>query len=508
MKRFFGKVFFFLSIFSAPFLVGANVRLNEIAWMGTDEKSDDEWIEFYNDGTEQADISGWKLGWGGGKYEILFGKEKCTNTIIPAGGYLLLGGSTGFSLPGVTADCVYPSLSLANDGVLLTLNDLSTEIDRVDGSDKWAIGGSNEKPKKTAQLSPSGWVTAAATPRAANASESSVPVGSEENASTTEPAVFSDDEDESSVSGLSSHSSSVGISKTSVKTKVALSMARDRIALAGSPINFSAKYMDDAGKTLSGGSFLWSFGDGYSFAGQSVEHSYDLPGEYIVILNSFYEGTEYVGRSKIVTVVPAFEIVAKEQDGKFYAEIQNRAQTEVNLKGWRLSVGRKNFVFAADTIILAGKKLPVSSKILGFEILRGEQIDLISPAGKSHASFVLETEKLPILAKDKAVDKAVDNFTASSLGNETTKWVKELVVLKDKLVELQKTYVANSGLATVSVTSGGKSSLIAPFLSKKEPPANTAKNAVSSSTKIVLKLEDKGTGISGFWGYLKNLFYR
>ena len=39
----------------------ADVRINEVAWMGTLVSSNDEWIELYNTGSNEIDLSGWVL---------------------------------------------------------------------------------------------------------------------------------------------------------------------------------------------------------------------------------------------------------------------------------------------------------------------------------------------------------------------------------------------------------------------------------------------------------------
>jgi hypothetical protein len=63
-----------------------DVLINEVAWAGTIASSDDEWIELYNSGGTDIDISGWRLVAQDGAPDIIFP----TGTTITAGSYFLL----------------------------------------------------------------------------------------------------------------------------------------------------------------------------------------------------------------------------------------------------------------------------------------------------------------------------------------------------------------------------------------------------------------------------------
>ena len=66
-------------------IVHANIRMTEIAWMGTSESSFCEWFELYNDGTDSVNLSGWKLYEDGGS-QVVF----TMTTPITSQGYLLI----------------------------------------------------------------------------------------------------------------------------------------------------------------------------------------------------------------------------------------------------------------------------------------------------------------------------------------------------------------------------------------------------------------------------------
>lgn len=123
---------------SAVAAVPQAVVINEIAWMGTTTSAFDEWIELLNTTDLPIDLTGWTLV-----------AEDGTPTIaltgsIPAGGSFLLERTDNDTLPGVTADLIYTTGGLSNDGEYLILKDATAVvIDAVDSSSGW-FSGHNE----------------------------------------------------------------------------------------------------------------------------------------------------------------------------------------------------------------------------------------------------------------------------------------------------------------------------------------------------------------------------
>ncbi|RLC59886.1 MAG: hypothetical protein DRI80_11845, partial [Chloroflexota bacterium] len=66
------------------------VVINEVAWMGTEASSNDEWIEFYNNTDSPIDIGNWSI-YGADTGECLnfSDADGSTTTIIPAHDYLI-----------------------------------------------------------------------------------------------------------------------------------------------------------------------------------------------------------------------------------------------------------------------------------------------------------------------------------------------------------------------------------------------------------------------------------
>ncbi len=130
---------FFILFFSSARAEQSSILINEIAWMGTEISSTDEWIELFNPTNMSIDISGWFLRARDGQPSI--GLEG----IIPARGYFLLERTDETSVPQKTANQIYVG-SLTNTGEYLELFDSEENLfDYINMSTGWEHGDNDTK---------------------------------------------------------------------------------------------------------------------------------------------------------------------------------------------------------------------------------------------------------------------------------------------------------------------------------------------------------------------------
>lgn len=143
---------FIVFSFLIPFVVSANVLINEIAWMGTEESYNNEWLELYNPTDLNISLEGWVLKAVDGTPEIKF------SGTIPSFSFYLLERSSDNTIPAVTANQIYTG-ALNNNGEKLELFDnLGNLIDSIDCSKGWLAG--DNQTKKTIERASSGiWQT-------------------------------------------------------------------------------------------------------------------------------------------------------------------------------------------------------------------------------------------------------------------------------------------------------------------------------------------------------------
>ncbi len=117
----------------------AEIVINEVAWMGDKESATHEWLELFNAGESEVDLSGWLLAAADSQPKIfLQGK------ILPHQYFLLERGSDA-SAPSSSADQIYKG-ALNNSGEVLILKNAVGEIvDRINASSSWPAGDNNNK---------------------------------------------------------------------------------------------------------------------------------------------------------------------------------------------------------------------------------------------------------------------------------------------------------------------------------------------------------------------------
>jgi len=145
--KYFVVLFFILSYFFSGFFYWqknaeaeeTSVLINEIAWMGTENSSNDEWIELFNNTGEDIDLDVWQLTSQDGSPEINL------SGFIGAGSYYLLERSDDGTVAEKIADLIYTG-ALGNSGEYLELKNASgTVIDYIDASGAWPAGSNANK---------------------------------------------------------------------------------------------------------------------------------------------------------------------------------------------------------------------------------------------------------------------------------------------------------------------------------------------------------------------------
>jgi len=133
------------------------VILNEIAWMGSTEDHNNEWIELKNISSSAIDISGWWLIDQGEQIKVVFPQD----TRISASGLFLLERTDDNSVPNVSADMIYRGNLLdANEGLRL-LNPSCFIEDEVLASPKWPAGETSSRKTMERKADFLGWQTSA-----------------------------------------------------------------------------------------------------------------------------------------------------------------------------------------------------------------------------------------------------------------------------------------------------------------------------------------------------------
>ena len=390
------KVFLPALLLAWPLYAHGNIVINEIMYDLSGADSSHEWIEIYNNGPSDITVIGggantaWRFS-DGSQHTLTLVNGIAT---IAAGAYAVIADNALAFLadwPSFSGTLFDSSFSLNNTGATLSIlsSKDGTVLDQVTySSSQGANGDGNSLGLQT----DASWKPALPTPGLLNnvfsTPEMSTATTTEETedsgTATTTPS------DTSLTSSASSvHFSSTGLSIKKPETPLTLSAGRDRLGAVGSPLEFKA---ETNFTYLRNGEFKWNFGDGAEARGDMATHTYEYPGEYVVVLNtSFPEGVA-VARTNVKVIEPSLAITFANSER---IEVRNSSLEEVSLFGRVLWSTGKAFVFPQDTIIRAGQSISFSSRVTGLNPNTASDVTLlvVGDTEQPHMGQRIEAER-------------------------------------------------------------------------------------------------------------------
>jgi len=182
----------------------------------------------------------------------------------------------------------------------------------------------------------------------------------------------------------SAHSDGSDISNFKSKIEFGVDAGRDRIITVNAPIKFDAEVGNFSENLYARVACDWSFGDGLSASGKSVDHVYAFPGTYNLVLNATIGETKVVDRMTVTVVEPQLSVASVVRGPRGYVEIENSGETEVNLQSFKVRSGEENFIFAPDTIMSPHSKTKFP---FAFSSNTTGTVSLIYPEGEVAATL-------------------------------------------------------------------------------------------------------------------------
>jgi|GEM_PF-2397510 len=375
------RIYFFtlLSFFVwAPLLTHAKVVINEVAWMGSADDANAEWLELYNDGAA-VELTGWLLSAIDGQPAIAL------EGTIESQAYFLLERTGDDTVPSVAADEVYTG-ALGNNGEILELRDANNAlVDRVDGSDEWAIGGDNAL-KYTLQRTQGRWVTAEPTPKQPNhvADDSAVTVPAVTVPEGSAQANSTSDTTHESTAHVSTHTTKQKeiTLPPSPEPTLSLDAGPDTIVPVNVPHVWRADVRKEGGKELRTNLVSWNFGDGVTATGKRVEHAYRYPGDYVVTVHAerpLFRPPLNAEDRFVVHAIP-LSLTISHAD-MHYVELTNESTYELDLTSFTLAAGTTYFLLPDATIILPHATVRFSAPVTKLVVLNATIVGLFTPSG-------------------------------------------------------------------------------------------------------------------------------
>jgi len=367
MKKFLFITTFVVFIF-IPISTSASVIINEIAWMGTEIDSSNEWIELYNDSDTEINLNNWGLYEEGGKTLI----EPLTG-IIGSKSYYLIERTDDNTVPNIEASqspTSWNGYGLNNNGEHLQLLDSNPNIiDKVNCSGGWFEG--DKDTKQTMERTNGGWQTSSdpnGTPKTQNSS------GAIEESEQEEPTEQEQPETPT----------------IPTDNQPPIANAGDNIiGFIGQEIEFDGTNSSDPDEDEL--FYSWNMGDGKVIDKPSFTYKYSYPGTYLVTL-TVSDGQDYASNTITIKVKPQQITInefipspeGKDEENE-WIEIYNDSDSIVDISEWQLddiASGSKPFIFPENTLIAPKSYIVFSRQITGIALNNDkDSVRLLLPEG-------------------------------------------------------------------------------------------------------------------------------
>lgn len=322
------------------------LTLNEVMSNPIGDDGGREWIEIYNEGSTDVDISAMTVSIKGATAVATTPLQG--GTTLPSGGYAVIAsvvsGQTKFlqDFPAYSGILLKSSISLVNTGV--------TSIDiKLNGSTVASLP-SYTAAKEGLTLSYIGgsYVAGNPTPGADNQVA--------DTGSNNSPTSTTTTETQTTVAQL-----------TPASSDIVVYLPTEKIAVAGAQTDFSVFSQTRAGKAINDLAYTWAFGDGGQATGSSTTHRYDYSGRYIAQVEALNASTVGSGRMVVRVVAPDLAVtgIGVSKYGA-YVDIKNHNTYNLDLSGWRLTLDGAPFLFPKNTWLQAGQTTRFSGNAMGF----------------------------------------------------------------------------------------------------------------------------------------------
>jgi len=366
----------FFGLLFVPLIACADVKINEVAWMGTDKSQYSEWIELYNTGDSAVSLAGWKLYVTGS--ELLYTLTKS----IAAHGYLLVERTTASApdaVPGINDETgSFGAGGLSNTGENLILkNSTGTTVDTLSYSSGWPAGDTDTHD--TMQWNGQKWITAPGTPDAPNAAQGVTPPPSATSSSSS--GGTSTSSSGSTSSGTTANGSNTTNTKTSttstktVTTKSKITVTASKSIFQGVRNEFDATIdLPDTLKTPQG-YYYWNMGDGTTYM-QSVltpiGYTYHYPGTYTISVSYFSSpnASQPYLQSTTSAVVTAPLATLQILNGGAALQITNNGTKAMDIGQWPISTALGIRALPPLTTIAAKAHIIVTAQTLGLSTIQ------------------------------------------------------------------------------------------------------------------------------------------
>ena len=353
--------FIFLFICFFPVITKAQVEINEIMYDLEGADSGREWVEIFNNSTNEVNLSGWKFY--DGSNHVLNEPPKNGGKgllILSAYQYAVFADKAEifvFEHPEYEGILIDTVVALNNtEGILKLFNKEGVEIDSVSYDKSIGANGDGNSLQKI------------------NGDFKAAPpsMGKKNTAQTQKTNQNSDvntdyNENDFSENNAAELLNQINNNKFFTEKNIKTFAGEDKTGVVGADIEFNGKSLglNDEPLLDPNTRFVWNFGDGASKEGRVVRHVYSFPGDYIVFLNT--ASGKYSASDRLdARIIPNEIKISEISPFGLWLEIFNGSRQDIDISRWQINQENNFFIFPENTFIKKSGFLVVSKEILGF----------------------------------------------------------------------------------------------------------------------------------------------
>lgn len=339
-----------------PLISHAQISISEIMYDPAGSDSKREWIEVFNEGTSDIDLTKWFFLENNVFHKIV----AHTDSILKAGQYAVIADSVADFLNDYSgfAGLVFDSaFTLNNTGEPLSIADPNKEI--IDAFTYTSEMGANSDGNSL-QLNNGVAITAQPTPGALNKTNAETPPDTGSSSGTSTSSGSSSSSNSSSNSSNSTHTQQSSLTSYVAPIPFKIGAGRIRNVSIHTPVTFEPEVQED----ISNIKYEWNFGDMNTARGKKTTHIYEYAGTYNIVLEAKSKGKVVVTRTKVHVVEPDLDIIQSEES----ISITNLSSKEFNIGDFVLQYMSHSVHIPTNTILEPNQTLTIARK--PHEVLR------------------------------------------------------------------------------------------------------------------------------------------
>ncbi|MDP3661335.1 MAG: lamin tail domain-containing protein [bacterium] len=396
----FGLLFF-------PFLAFGEVRITEVMYDLSGADDGREWVELYNNGSEQVDLTGWKFFDGSNHLLNAPPKNGGTGTlVVPAFSYAILAddASVFTTEQHVAMSVIDTTMSLGQQ------KDKTYSVKLLDANGattnemSYTIGLGANGDGNSLQLISGAWKPASPTLGIANTNETNTPPPASTYSST--PLT-------SEQTSPAPNAGSIGAPSEPVPSLLVKISAPASITVGAEAV-FSATIFGVKKEPIPNARVLWSFGNGAVKEGLSVRYGYNIPGSYMVVVDASSGGLAGNARMAVLARKPDVRVSGVLSGANGFVEIENRSNVDLDVSGWGLASGGVLFTIPDRTVILPSAKVAFPTEVTKLFVSENNA-RLLYPNGIVAAEYVVPPSPVNIPRPPKADTPLKGGFKESPL---------------------------------------------------------------------------------------------